>query len=234
MIIGGSVSKFDESKFIEFIIENQVVGFFEKPVTLKSGRESNWYVNWRTVSGDVYLIDTLADFLIDFTADHNLEPDAYYGVPEGASKLGVITTYKAAKASPDFGKGSCLLPMGRGKPKAHGAAQDRYFMTAPEGSIIVVEDVTTTGGSLLTTLDQLMDLDVEILAAIGLTNRMEVRDDGKSVEEAVTKRGVRYLALSKATDFLPEAYHKLAPGDEIGRAIEAEFAQYGVEPLGLI
>jgi orotate phosphoribosyltransferase len=228
------LAKFDESKFIEFIIENQVVGFFERPVTLKSGRESNWYVNWRTVSGDVFLIDRLADFLIDFTEDCGLRPDAYYGVPEGASKLGVIATYKSAKARPDFGKGSSALPMGRGKPKQHGAAQDRYFMTAPRGSIVVVEDVTTTGGSLLSTLDQLMDLDVEILAAIGLTNRMELRDDGKSVEEAVEKRGVRYLTLSRATDFLPEAYKKLAPGEEIGRAIEAEFAEYGVEPLGLI
>jgi len=227
------VSKFDESKFIEFIIENQVVGFFEKPVTLKSGRESNWYVNWRTVSGDVYLIDRLADFLIDFTEGQGLTPDAYYGVPEGASKIGVIATYKAAKSSPGFGKGSSVLPMGRGKPKSHGAAKDRYFMTAPRGSIVVVEDVTTTGGSLLATLDQLMDLDVEILAAVGLTNRMELRDDGTSVEEAVEKRGVRYLSLSRATDFLPEAYRKLAPGKGIGRAIEAEFERYGVEPLEL-
>lgn len=228
------MGKFKESDFIEFIIENGVVGFFEKPVTLKSGRRSNWYVNWRTVSGDVFLLDRLADFLIDFSKENGLEPDAFYGVPEGASKLGVLTTYKWARSKDGFGKGSCQLPMGRGKPKEHGAAQDRYFLTPPSGRIVVVEDVTTTGGSLIGALDQLADLDVEVMAAVGLTNRMELRDDGLSVEAAIGRRGIRYLTLSKATDFLPAAYREFSPGETIGRAIEAEFSEYGVEPLKII
>jgi len=36
---------FDRGAFDDFIIENDVVGFFDKPVTLKSGRISHWYVN---------------------------------------------------------------------------------------------------------------------------------------------------------------------------------------------
>lgn len=226
--------RFHESDFINFIIENRVVGFFDKPVTLKSGRRSHWYVNWRTVSGDVFLIDRLADYLMKFTTDRGLEPDAFYGVPEGASKLGIIATYKWARSRPDFAKGAYALPMGRGKPKEHGEARDRFFLTPPGGRIVVVEDVTTTGGSLLDTLDNLAELDVEILAAVGLTNRQELRDDGLSVEDAMGKRGVEYLTLSRASDFLPEAYRALAPGEDIGRAIEAQFAEYGVQPLKLV
>lgn len=228
------MSKFDEAKFIEFIVENRVVGFFDEPVTLKSGRKSNWYVNWRTVSGDVFLIDRLADFLIDFTADRGLTPDAFYGVPEGATKLGVIATYKLARSRPGFGKGSCNLPMGRGKPKEHGAPRDKFFVTPPAGKIVVVEDVSTTGGSLLATLDELEKLDCEVIAAVGLTNRMEIRDDGRSVADAIGEMGVEYLTLSCATDFLPKVYKELAPGEEIGRAIEAEFSKYGENPLKLI
>ncbi|MFA4874023.1 MAG: hypothetical protein WC956_03580 [bacterium] len=228
------MARFDRGLFNQFIIENHVVGFFDQPITLKSGRKSNWYVNWRTVSGDAFLIDRLADFLIDFARDAALEPDAFYGVPEGASKLGIIATYKWAKHSPGFGPGSHMLPMGRGKAKEHGAPEDRFFLTAPRGRIVVVEDVTTTGQSLLAALDQLRVIGVKVLAAIGLTNRMERRDDGTSVEDAVKMRGVPYLELSRATEFLPAAYREFKPGEQIGREIEREFAEYGVEPLKLM
>lgn len=195
---------FDRKKFISFIIENRVVGFFEKPVTLKSGRQSNWYVNWRTVSSDAFLLDRLSDFLIAFVSDLDLKPDSFYGVPEGATKLALISTYKLARAAKNFAPGSHALPMGRGKPKEHGAPADRFFLGEPKGRVVVIEDVTTTGSSLLSTLEQLSQAKVEIVAAVGLTNRMEKRDDGKSVAEAIAERGVKYYSLSDATELLPE------------------------------
>lgn len=227
------MGRFDRDLFNRFVVENRVVGFFDQPIKLKSGRTSNWYVNWRTVSGDAFLLDRLADFLIDFTRDAGLAPDAFYGVPEGATKLGIIATYKWARHAPGFGPGSHALPMGRGRPKEHGVPEDRFFLTAPRGRIVVVEDVTTTGQSLLASLDQLREVDCEVLAAVGLTNRMERRDDGASVEEAVQQKGVPYLELSRATEFLPAAYREFAPGTAIGRAIEEEFATCGVTPLKL-
>ncbi len=228
------MTHFDRGAFLRFILDNRVVGFFEEPVTLKSGRRSNWYVNWRSVSNDVFLVDRLADFLIGFAAEAALDVDAFYGVPEGATKLGLIATYKRAVVQPNYGPGSAPLPMGRGKPKTHGSSDDRFFIGAPRGRIAVVEDVTTTGGSLLGALDQLAESEAQVVAAIGLTNRMEWRDDGKSVAEAVEERGVRYLALSESTTFLPEAYRRFAPGEAIGRAIEAEFEEYGLESLKLL
>jgi orotate phosphoribosyltransferase len=225
---------FDRELFHKFIIDNRVVGFFDEPVTLKSGRSSNWYVNWRTVCSDVFLLDRLSDFLIQFVEDLGLKPDAFYGVPEGATKLGVITTYKWARVQRDYAAGRYPLPMGRGKPKEHGKSEDRFFVGEPRGRIVVVEDVTTTGGSLIETLDQLAKIDVQVLAAIGLTNRMEKRDDGKSVEEAIGERKLRYYSLSDATAFLPPAYSAFTPGEKIARAIEEEYERYGVRKLRLL
>ena len=68
---------------------------------------------------------------------------------------------------------------------------------------------------------------------MGLTNRMEKRDDGKSVEEAIAARGIPYYALSDATAFLPEAYRAFHPGEAIAKAIEDEFRTHGVKPLKL-
>jgi len=225
---------FDKAEFNRFIIDNRVVGFFDRAVTLKSGRKSHWYVNWRTVAGDVFLIDRLSNFLIDFVSELGLSPTAFYGVPEGATKLGIITTYKWAIVQDDFGPSSHCLPMGRGRAKEHGVPVDRFFVGEPKGRIAVVEDVTTTGSSLLAELDRLKEVDVEVIAAIGITNRMELTDDGMSVEDAVNAKGVPYYALSQATSFLPEAYRILKPGENIGREIEKEFEEYGVAALRLV
>ena len=35
--------------------------------------------------------------------------------------------------------------MGRAKPKQHGSPEDKYFVGEPNGKIVVLEDVTTTG-----------------------------------------------------------------------------------------
>ncbi|HLD59464.1 MAG TPA: phosphoribosyltransferase family protein [Candidatus Bilamarchaeaceae archaeon] len=230
-ITGGKMTNFNQQEFNKFVIDNSIVGFFKEPIKLKSGRMSNWYVNWRNASEDVYLIDQVSDFVISFTKDKQLKPDCFYGVPEGATKLALLCQYKWAKNSPTYSKGSHVLPMGRGKPKEHGAPKDKYFVGAPKGNVIIVEDVTTTGGSLIKTIDELSELGVKIIAAFGLTNRMEKRDDGKSVEQAVKEKGVRYYNLSSALDLLPIVYKKEKPAEEIGKAIEEEFEKWGVKKL---
>ena len=227
------MGKFDQEEFNKFILDNNVIGFFEKPIKLKSGRMSNWYVNWRNIAGDVFLLDKLTDYIIAFTEDLGLEPDCFYGVPEGATKIGILTQYKWARISLDYGPGSHVLSMGRGKPKDHGAPKDKYFVGQPKGKTIIIEDVTTTGGSLLKTIDNLVEAEVPIIAAFGLTNRMELRDDGQSVKASVESKGIPYHALSNALQLLPEVYKRLNPGEDIARAIEEEFERYGVEKLKL-
>ncbi|MBU1203873.1 MAG: hypothetical protein KKG60_02265 [Nanoarchaeota archaeon] len=224
---------FNQEQFDAFVLDNEVIGFFKEPIKLKSGRMSNWYVNWRNVAEDVFLLDQLTEYVTAFTRNLRLEPDCFYGVPEGATKLGVLTQYKWAKKSSSYAPHSHVLPMGRGKPKDHGAPKDKYFVGEPRGKTIVLEDVTTTGGSLLTTINSLKEAEIPILAAFGLTNRMELRDDGQSVQAAVESKNIQYYALSSAIQLLPEAYRKLNPGEQIARAIEEEFEKYGVEQLKL-
>jgi hypothetical protein len=87
-------------------------------------------------------------------------------------------------------------------------------------------------------LDQLIEAEVPVIAAIGLTNRMERRDDGLSVAEAVAQRSsqnksVPYFQLSSALDLLPLICNKLNASAEIRRFIEAEFEDHGLEKLNL-
>lgn len=236
--------KFSQAEFNQFIQEHKVIGFFDKPITLKSGRQSFWYVNWRNVVEDVFLTDKLTEFVLSFTQDLlssrkiTSKPECFYGVPEGATKLGILTQYKWAKLQSNFSQGSHVLCMGRGKPKEHGVAKDKFFVGSPRGSTILLEDVTTTGGSLISSIDHMLESDIPIIAAIGLTNRMEKRDDGKSVEQALELKhssgnAIKYFYMSSALELLPLAIKQLNPSKEVVKHIIHEFEQYGVETLML-
>ena len=79
-----------------------------------------------------------------------------------------------------------------------------------------------------------LEAGVDVAGVISLTNRMEKRDDGKSVKEAVEEKGVKFYCMSSALELLPIMYKKLQPSEEVGKAIEAEFGEYGVEPLKVL
>ena len=224
---------FNQEAFNTFVLDNNIIGFLSSSIMLNSGRESHWYVNWRTVSEDVFLLDRLTDFTTHFIKDLGFEPDTIYGVPEGATKVGLFTQYKFAIDDPSYGPHSHRLAMGRGKPKAHGALKDRYFVGIPEGKTLILEDVTTTGGSLIRTIDTLLEAHVDVIGAIGLTNRMEVREDGMSVEDAISSRDVPYYSMSRGPELLPEAYLRDSPAEWVAKKVEDEYAKHGLVEMRL-
>ncbi len=231
-----------QQEFNAFLIERDVVGFFDNPVTLKSGRQSNWYVNFRTIAEDVKRLDMLSDFTVDFvnylvnSGELATRPLCIYGVPEGATKAAIITQMKWARTDPGYAEGSHPAPMGRAKPKEHGVTKDKFFVGAPRGSTLVLEDVTTTAGSLLTCLESLKESSVDVVATLGLANRMEKRDDGFSAEQAIARisfngQPLKYFYMSSALDLLPLAAKKLKPGQNVLTAIEKEFEEFGLSKL---
>ncbi|MGA0242209.1 MAG: hypothetical protein ACO3K7_04365 [Candidatus Marinamargulisbacteria bacterium] len=192
---------FNQSAFNQFIIQNNVIKHFDTPITLKSGALSHTYVNWRSVAEDAYLMNQLTDFVLAYAKFIELSVDTFYGVAEGATKLGILTQFKHAQNS-SFKPKSHTLAMGRAKPKPHGDPGDRFFVGSPTGKVCVLEDVTTTGGSLINCIRQLKEHNMSIVAAIGLTNRNEFRNDKKSVKEALASEGVVYYEMSCANKLL--------------------------------
>jgi len=204
---------FSQEEFNNFILENKVIKYFEEPIRLRSGKLSHWYFNWRDIADDVFLLDKLTGYIIDFTKDLGLKPDCFYGVPEGATKIGLFAQERWAKSSLEYGRGSHSLPMGRGKPKRHGIPKDRNFIGEPKGKTIILEDVTTTGKSLIKAIDSLIETDAVVIAAYGLTNWMETGKDGKSVEEIIQERGIPFYYMSNAYELVPRMYKKLKRED---------------------
>lgn len=221
------MKEFSPDSFTEFVIDSKIVGVFDAPITLKSGRLSHWYVNWRTALEDAWSLEQVVHFTLAFAHHRGLAPDTFYGVPEGATKLGVALQMEWAKQQAGYGRGSHVVAMGRAKPKEHGDPKDKYFVGKPVGRTVVVEDTTTTGGSLIETLAKLREAGVDVVAAIALTNRNERRDDGYTVAQILEQQGIPYFALSNARDILPSVLDRGSAGTDLRHAIDHYFEQYG-------
>lgn len=221
------------ASFAEFILHHDIIGFHEQPLTLKSGRQSHFYVNWRKASNDAFLLDRLSDFVADFIEEQKLPCDTLYGVPEGASKTAVITAFKLAKRSAKFGETSHIIAMGRAKPKPHGDPADKFFIGAPRGRTFVLEDTVTTGLSLFQCLDQLLEAGVDVRGVISLTDRGEKREDGVTAEEHLRTKyegTIQYFPLSRASELLKKAVRLKEPSAALVNTLAAEL---GMSPSEL-
>ncbi len=225
----------DLNSFADFILHHDIIGFHEKPLTLKSGRESHFYVNWRKASNDAYLLDQLTDAIVSFIEQKKITCDTLYGVPEGASKTAVIAAFKLAKRQKDYGEGSRVIAMGRAKPKLHGDPRDKFFIGAPVGETVVLEDTITTGLSLFQCLDQLREAGVKVTAVIALTDRGEMREDGKTEREYLSDRydgQIAYYPMSVASDLLKKAVRRARPSAHLVEILAKELSMRPSELRG--
>ena len=219
--------KWKQDSFNKFIKTQNVFGIFDKPIKLASGRLSYWYVNWRRITSDAYLLDLLTDYIISFISYLGQNPKCFYGVPEGGTKLGIITQFKWAKMQKNFNPGNYPISMGRGKQKEHGDPRDRLFIGLPEGEVVILEDVVTTGDSLIKTIQKLDELNINIIGAIGLTSRNELRDDGTNIKDIILQYGIPFYAMSNAIELLPHLEMK----SEIKYNIIEYFKKYGTQKI---
>ncbi len=229
------MTRFKHKKFIEFMMQNHVVGFFQNRLVLKSGRYSHWYVNWRPVTNDAYLLDQLTNFIVKYLQDNVPDCQTLFGVPEGATKPAVLAQLKWAKLH-DWERGSHVVAMGRSQPKEHGDIQDKFFIGMPVGKVVVLEDTTSTASSLIQAVDNLLECGVEVVQALSLTYRSEKRDDGLSVPEYFDKKykgKIPFVSLSDGLELLPLAIGTRMPHLHLVQAVKKEFAEFGIGQLEL-
>jgi orotate phosphoribosyltransferase len=224
---------FRKEEFDKLILDNKVVGIKPEPFKLKSGRLSYWYANCRVMSDTYELLDKTASFVIDFIVDHKLDFDYVYGVPAGATKLAVAINYKLGQEND---RDSQKIIIGREKPKEHGDPKDRYFIGPVQSgdNVIVLEDVTTTGGSVIDQLKFLKEAGLNIIAVVALVNRLEKRDDGLGVAEYIMKQfNVPYYNLTDAQRILPIAIKHGNLAKDMVAKVEETVNQVSISPIKL-
>lgn len=207
-----------------FLLNNGVVGVKPEGITLKSGRTSHWYANARNLSTSVNALDGASDFVLERLQAKGSKPiednldefepqpsiieggmDAFVGVPEGATELGIHVNERLIRDGLIADK---LYPI-RVVPKSHGDPNGMWKTGNKPGKVVVYEDVGTTGESSLQFIDKLRKAGLNVEDVIVLLNRMQLSDSGMNIEERFESEGIKLHSLATATEVLPELLARL-------------------------
>ena len=190
-----------ENKYYSFLIKQNIIGFCDQPIKLKSGKESSLYANFRNINKTNQSLEILKHFVIDFISKNNIElSDGVLGVPEGATILG----YEIQKKLIDDNLVLDSVFQYRIIPKTHGAVENRFWVNGNKPrKIILIEDVVTTGGSTLSFIKKLKEMDIETTSVITLLDREQLDISGKTAKDLFKEMKIKLYTLSTASDILP-------------------------------
>ncbi len=164
--------------------------YLKKRVKLSSGRISNFYIDVRKVSLNsqgIYLISQLIFKLIK-----NDKINAFGGPSLGADPIvgGVcLLAHKAKKKLKGF--------IIRKSPKKHGRQKlIEGQALKPKDKVIIVDDVATSGGSLIKAIEVLKKEKIKVIKAIAVVDRQE------GAKENLAKLNCPLVSLFVKADFL--------------------------------
>jgi orotate phosphoribosyltransferase len=162
-------------------------------IKLASGRTSDFYFNLKPTMLDPEGAALLAELTLDALANDNI--DYVGGLEMGAVPIaGAIAQLSYLKGKP--------LPaiFVRKKPKEHGAKLAVEGLAKGETlagkRVVVVEDVTTTGGSAMKAVEAVRDAGGEVALVFTMVDREEGAD------EAFKEAGLPFRSLFRAAEFL--------------------------------
>ncbi|WP_069094677.1 orotate phosphoribosyltransferase [Methyloligella halotolerans] len=165
---------------------------FGVSVTLASGRQSNTYFNMKPTMLHPEGAFLSAALLLDEIS--KLDADYVGGLELGAVPIAAAVTARS------FALGHPLPALiMRKKAKDHGTRQRLEGLTADESlegkRIVVVEDVTTSGGSALQAVEAVREMGGKVEHVVTVLDREE------GATEALKEHGIALISIFQQTDF---------------------------------
>lgn len=162
-------------------------------IRLASGRTSNFYFNLKPTMLDAEGAALLAELTFDALAGERI--DYVGGLEMGAVPIA------GAIAQISFQRGKPIQAFFvRKKPKEHGARLNVEGLAPGESlqgkRVVIVEDVTTTGGSAIKAVEAVKDAGGEIAFVLTMVDREE------GAAETFAAAGVPFRSLFRAAEFL--------------------------------
>lgn len=162
-------------------------------ITLASGRKSNFYFNLKPTMLDAEGASLLAELTLDALSDEKI--DYVGGLEMGAVPIA------GAIAQLSFMQGRPIQAFFvRKKPKEHGAKLTVEGLARGESlqgkRVVIVEDVTTTGGSALKAVEVVRDAGGEVVFVFTMVDREE------GAAETFKQAGLPFRSLFRAAEFL--------------------------------
>jgi orotate phosphoribosyltransferase len=163
--------------------------FERRRVVLSSGKTSNYYFDGRKVSLSPSGAYHIANIICDMIRDDNV--DAVGGVTLGADPIVGAVGVVAYQRNMDIS-----LFIVRKEAKKHGTMRLIEGPPLKAGQrVVVVDDVITTGGSIIKAVEAVREVGCEVVKAIALVDRQE------GGTEALARMGVKVEAVFTASDF---------------------------------
>ena len=166
---------------IELLKENEV--FLEGDFTLSSGKKSNYYINMKKAITEPKILSTISKLISEKVANDDIDKVA-------GPALGAVPIATAVSLQSDL-----PLLMIRKEKKGYGTSKLIEGELVEGDSVIVVEDVSTKGGSLLKAIKAIQDNGGNVKRAFVVVDRQE-----GAIEE-FKKEGIELEPLITVNEF---------------------------------
>lgn len=157
--------------------------------TLASGKKASYYLDCKQVTLDPQGARLVAEGILELLAGHPW-PEAIGGMAIGADPItAAVVTMSSVRGTPLRGF------MIRKESKGHGTNQFVEGPVRPGESVVIVEDVVTTGGSSMAAIERAEGFGLKVMRVIGIVDRLE------GGAEAFARRGLPFASLFSIRDF---------------------------------
>lgn len=178
-------------EFSTFLMQKEIIKFGD--FTLASGKKSSYYVDLRLVPSYPHQFRTMVKKLQNNIAeDIGLDSfDSLVSVPTGGLIIASALAIEIIKP----------LIYVRSKPKDYGTTKSIEGQIHKGMRVVMIDDVATTGGSVVNAIKSLKDANITIEDAYVIVNRMEGAD------EALKELGVKLHSLANVMQ-ITQALHE--------------------------
>lgn len=166
---------------IDLLKENEV--FLTGDFTLSSGKKSDYYINMKKAITEPVILSTIAKLITQLIAEDNIDKVA-------GPALGAVPIATAVSLESEI-----PLLMIRKEKKGYGTSKLIEGELNSGDNVIVVEDVTTTGGSLLKAIKAIQENGGNVTRAFVVVDRQE------GAVEVFEKEGITLEPLIRVDEF---------------------------------
>jgi orotate phosphoribosyltransferase len=154
-------------------------------VILSSGKEADYYVDLRRITLDHVAAPLVGEVMLELTKD--LEFDAVGGLTLGADPVATAMMHVASRNGRSLD--SFVV---RKEGKAHGLQRRIEGPDVASKRVLAVEDTSTTGGSVLTAVEALIEAGAIVVGVAVIVER--------GAKQAIEDAGYKYYAAYSLAD----------------------------------
>ena len=191
-------------EFSTFLYENKIIQFGD--FTLASGKKSSYYVDLRLVPSYPHEFRKMVKYLQnEIIKDVGLENfDSLVSVPTGGLVIASALAIETVKP----------LIYVRSKPKDYGTSKSIEGKIHDGLKVVMIDDVATTGGSVVNGIKALKEANVEVKDAYVIVNRME------GAEEALKEQGVTLHTIVNVMQITKALHEENLVNDEVLQKVQ--------------